>query len=179
MLLKILVALALALLVLAVVIAMRPGDFRYSRSIRVMAPPAVIFAQVNDFHQWEAWSPWAKLDPASKTVFDGPASGVGAGFGWSGNKEVGEGHMAITESHPTDLIRIRLDFVRPMKATNVTEFTFLRDDNQSLVTWTMSGKIGFMGKAFGLFVDCDKMMGDYFERGLVSLKAVSEAVGKR
>jgi len=28
--------------------------------------------QVNDFHQWDAWSPWAKLDPDAKITFEGP-----------------------------------------------------------------------------------------------------------
>lgn len=36
----------------------------------------------------------------------------------------------------------------------------------------MSGKNGFMGKAFGLFVNCDKMVGEKFEEGFANLKRV-------
>jgi hypothetical protein len=79
---------------------------------------------VNDFHNWEAWSPWAKLDPAAKATFEGPSAGTGAIFKWAGNKEVGEGSMTITESRPSDLIRIKLEFLRPFEATNSAEFTF-------------------------------------------------------
>ena len=38
----------------------------------------------------------------------------------------------------------------------------------------MSGKNNFMGKAFGLFVNCDKMVGGDFEKGLATMKSVTE-----
>jgi hypothetical protein len=82
-----------------------------------------VFAQVNDFHNWEAWSPWAKLDPAAKATFEGPHPGKGAIFRWAGNEEVGEGSMTITESRPSELIKIKLEFLKPFEATNTAEFT--------------------------------------------------------
>jgi hypothetical protein len=54
--------------VLSIVVATRPSTFRVERSIAVAAPPETVFAQVNDFHAWDAWSPWAKLDPQMKTT---------------------------------------------------------------------------------------------------------------
>jgi hypothetical protein len=73
------------------------------------------------------------------------------------------------------LIRIHLEFLRPFKATNDVEFTFKPEGSQTAVTWTMTGKNNFLSKAFGLFVDCEKMVGADFEKGLASLKAVAEA----
>ena len=61
-----------------------------------------------------------------------------------------------------------------MKARNVAEFTFQPKGSQTLVTWSMSGNNGFIGKAFGLFVNCDKMVGGDFEKGLASMKSVVE-----
>ena len=142
------------------------------------ASPAAVFAQVNDFHNWEAWSPWAKLDPACKNSFDGAHAGKGAGFAWAGNEKVGEGRMTITESRPSDLILIRLEFLKPFKATNTADFTFKAEGNQTIVTWSMSGKNNFFFKAFGLFVDCDKMVGKDFEKGLASMKSLVEASSK-
>src|SRR5882672_2161134 len=108
MLIKILLIAAAVIVVLAAIIAMQPSDFRITRNATIVGPPAAVFAQVNDFHKWEAWSPWAKLDPACKNTFDGAPAGKGAGFAWSGNKKVGEGRMTITESQPHNLIRIKL-----------------------------------------------------------------------
>ena len=64
---KILIGLVAIVALFAVIVALQPSDFRVTRSAPVAAPPSVVFAQVNDFHKWEAWSPWAKLDPAAKS----------------------------------------------------------------------------------------------------------------
>jgi hypothetical protein len=76
------------------------------------------------------------------------------------------------------VIHIKLEFLRPFKATNMAEFLFKADGNQTTVTWSMSGKNNFMGKAFGLFVDCEKMVGRDFEKGLASLDSTSQALVK-
>src|SRR5262245_40364188 len=91
------VAAVLAIIILGFVILVstRPADFRISRSAKMAAPPAKVFAQVNDFHNWDAWSPWAKLDPNAKATFGGESSGKGATFAWSGNDKVGEGRQTI------------------------------------------------------------------------------------
>src|SRR5882762_2592603 len=120
----ILLSLLAVVVIFLIVVAMQPAEFKVSRSATIAAPPATVFAQVNDFHKWEAWSPWAKMDPNSKATYDGPASGPGAGFAWAGNDKVGEGHMTIKESQPNDLIRIDLQFIKPFTANNVAEFTF-------------------------------------------------------
>ena len=124
MLKKIFVGIVVIVVAFAVIVALQPSEFRVARSTTISAPPAAVFAQVNDFHNWEAWSPWAKLDPAAKATFEGPRAGKGAIFRWAGNEEVGEGSMMITESRPSDLIRIKLDFLKPFEATNTAEFTF-------------------------------------------------------
>jgi len=171
-----------ALLVLVVgfaaIVALQPSDFRVTRSAAIAAPPEAVFSQVNDLHRWEAWSPWAKLDPAAKSTYEGPAAGVGAAFSWAGNNQVGEGRMTITESRPNDLIRMNLEFIKPIKATNITEFTFKPEGNLTVVAWTMSGKNNFISKAIGLFMDCEKMVGGQFEKGLAQIKSIAEGATK-
>jgi hypothetical protein len=174
----ILVGLVALLAVLSVVIATRPGEFRVARSATMPAAPAAVFAQVNDFHKWEAWSPWAKLDPDAKSTFEGPTAGTGAIFRWDGNGNVGAGSMKITESRPSDLIRIQLDFIRPFAGTNDVEFTFKPQGDQTNVTWSMAGKNNFIAKAIGLVMDCEKMIGGNFEQGLAGIKSVVEKDGR-
>ena len=178
MLKKILISLAVIVVVLVVVVAMQPSEFRIARSATISAPAPAVFAQVNDFHKWDAWSPWAKLDPAAKATFEGPSAGIGAIFRWAGNEEVGEGSMTITESRPSDLIRIKLEFQRPFAATNTAEFTFKPEGNQTAVTWSMEGKNNFIAKAMCLFMNMDKMVGGQFEKGLASMKSIVEAAPK-
>jgi hypothetical protein len=179
MLKKILIALAAIVVVFVIVVAMQPSEFRVARTATISAPAPAVFAQVNDFHNWEAWSPWAKLDPAAKNSFEGPSAGIGAIFRWAGNKEVGEGSMTITESRPSDLIRIKLEFLKPFAATNSAEFTFKPDGDQTAVTWSMAGKNKFISKAICLFMNMDKMVGGKFEEGLARMKSVVEAAPKQ
>ena len=179
MLKKILIGLVVVVLVFAGVVALQPSDFRVTRSATIAAPPAVVFSQVNDFHKWQAWSPWAKMDPAAKNNFEGAPAGTGAVFTWDGNSKVGEGRMTLTESLPPDLIRIKLDFVRPFAGTNSVEFTFRPEGNQTVVTWTMAGKNNFLARAICLFMSMDKMVGGEFEKGLAQMKAIAEAAASR
>ena len=175
MLLTILIVIAVLIALFCIVVALRPDEFCVSRSATIFAPPAVVFGYVNDLHKWQEFSPWAKLDPAAKNSFEGPGSGVGASFAWAGNGKVGEGRMTITESRPDELIRFRLDFLKPFAATNTAEFTFKSEEGKTIVTWSMSGKSNFFFKAMGLFMNCDKMVGAQFSEGLANLKALAEA----
>jgi len=178
MLTKILIVVALLIIVLLIVIAMQAPSYTVARSASMAAAPPAVFAQVNDFHNWEAWSPWAKLDPSMKQSFQGAPEGTGAIYSWVGNKKVGEGRMTITESRPTDLVRIKLEFIKPFASIADTEFTFKPEGNQTGVTWTMSGRKNFMAKAFGLFMSMDKMIGRDFEKGLAQMKSVVETKTK-
>ncbi len=174
MLTKILIALAVIVLVFIAIVVTRPAEFRVVRSAAIAAPAPAVFAQVNELRKWEAWSPWAKRDPAMKQTYDGTPAGTGAVTAWAGNREVGEGRMTITESRPAELIRIKLEFFKPFTATNTAEFTFKPEGNRTVVTWSMSGQNNFIAKAVHLFMDMDKMVGKDFEAGLANLKAVTE-----
>jgi hypothetical protein len=165
MLVKILVALAVIVIGFVAVVAMRPSEYRVARTTTIAAPATAVFAQVNDFHKWYAWNPWAKMDPAMKQTYEGAPAGVGAVYTWAGNREVGEGRMTLTESRPDALIRIQLEFLRPFAATSTAEFTFMPEGDQTVVTWSMVGKVNFIAKAIHLFVDMDRMIGGNFETG--------------
>lgn len=168
-------AAVLVLGVLAVIVATRPSEFRIERATTIAATAPGVFAQVNDFHKWEAWSPWAKLDPQVKNSYEGAPAGQGAVFAWAGNDKVGEGRMTLTESRPNESIKIKLEFIKPFASTCDTAFTFKPQGGQTGVTWTMDGENNYIGKAFCLFMSMDKHVGGDFERGLANMKSVAES----
>ncbi len=175
MLANILIGAAVVLVVLVVVILLQPSTFHVERSISILAAPDKPFAKVNDFHAWDAWSPWEGKDPALKKTYSGAASGVGAGYAWVGNKDVGEGRMTIETSDAPRRIGIKIEFIKPFSATNQATYSFVPADGGTRVTWAMDGNKNFVLKAFHLFVNIDKLIGPDFERGLLALKKVSEA----
>lgn len=175
MLKKILLAFALAIVVLGIVIQVQPNTYSVQRSVTIAAPPATVFPMVNDFHNWGAWSPWEKLDPAMKRTYAGPGAGTDSVYEWAGNKQAGAGRMRIVESRPNELVRIKLDFVQPFPSSSMTNFTMKPDGGGTNLTWDMTGDSNFMVKAMGLFSSMDKMIGPDFERGLAQMKARAEA----
>jgi carbon monoxide dehydrogenase subunit G len=178
MLIKILIAVAVVLVVaallFAIAVSMQPSDFVITRSTTIDAPPAAVFAEVNDFHRWQPWSPWEKLDPNLKRTYEGPTAGEGAKYAWEGDGNVGAGQMTITESKPSEQILIKLEFIRPFAGVNQTVFDFQPKGDQTAVTWTMSGKYHWCAKAMGMFMSMDKMIGGNFDDGLASMKSVVE-----
>lgn len=172
----ILAGVVLLIVAFVIVVAKQPSEFRLARSATMNAPAGAVFAQVNDFHNWRAWSPWERLDPELKRTYEGAPAGVGAAYSWVGNKKVGAGRMTITESRANELIRIKLEFFKPFKAINVTEFVFQPVAQQTSVTWSMTGTFNVISKIFCVFMNMDKMVGKNFEEGLANMKSVVEVV---
>jgi len=155
--------------------ARRPDTFRVERSATIAAPASRIFALLDDFHSWSAWSPWEKLDPGMQRTFSGAERGPGAVYAWSGNKKAGQGRMEITESDAPNRLAIQLHFIAPFEAHNTTVFTLVPDGGGTRVNWAMHGNNSFGFKVMGMFMNMDRMVGGDFERGLANLKAVAES----
>lgn len=144
------------------------------RTIGVSAPPADVFAHVNDFHAWQAWSPWEGLDADQRRTYTGPDSGVGAHYAWHGNRKVGEGTMEIIGAEAPGSVTVDLRFIKPFKSTAETRFDIAPDGEGSTVSWTMQGELTFVTKIMGIFKSMDAMIGPDFEKGLRQLKAAAE-----
>ncbi len=175
---KILLGLVAIIVIVCVIAAFQSDEMSVTRSTTVAAPPEAVFKVVNDFRQWDAWSPWSKLDPNMKKSLEGPPEGAGAVYKWSGNNEVGEGSTTLVESKPNEKVVMKLAFVRPMEGTSDVQFTFAPEGAGTKVTWAMQGKKPFIGKIVGLFMDCEKMCGDQFNEGLANLKKIAESAPK-
>ena len=178
MLVKILIGVAGVLVLFVAVVATRPSAYHVERKLAVAAPAELVFGVLNDLHQFAGvlvlfGSPWGKLDPNMQKTFEGPAAGVGQSYSWSG-KEVGKGKMTIEESVPGQKVGIKLHFVKPMESTAHCALTLAGAPAGSLVTWSMEGNHNFIGKAIGLFMNMDKMLGRDIEMGLARLKTVAE-----
>jgi len=170
------IAMAVVTLLAALLIyaAIQPDTFRIQRATSIKAPQERIFAVLNDFLRWEAWSPWEKKDPAMKRTFSAVTSGKGAVYAWEGNSDVGHGRMEIAESVAPSKVAIKLDFVKPFETHNVVEFTLEPRGDSTHVTWVMQGPMPYISKLITVFVNMDSMVGKDFETGLVNLKAVTE-----
>lgn len=147
----------------------KPDTFRVERSLVIAAPVAAIHPHINDLRAWAHWSPYEAKDPDIQLEYGGAPRGVGAWSAWNGDNNVGEGRMEIVESTPQH-VRLRLDFVRPMEASNGADFTLTPEGNSTRVSWAMDGKAMFVTKVMQVLVDFDGLVGRDFEEGLAKLK---------
>ena len=170
-------ALFIVLLLIAALlflVATRPARFRVQRSIHIDAPRERLFALVSDFHNFDAWSPWAALDPSMRKTFSGADNGQGAVYEWQGNSKVGQGRMEIVDAVAPARVVIKLDFLKPFKAHNTAEYLLTANGEGTEFAWVMHGSNNFLSKLMGVFFSMDKMVGGQFEQGLASLKALAE-----
>lgn len=150
-----------------------PKDVRVERSTEIDAPPQAVFEMVNDFQQFNRWQPWALIDPTTRYVYEGPATGAGSRMMWySDHPEVGDGAQEIVLSEPYSLVRTHLDF--GMQGVAVADYVIDEANGGSVLTWTLETNMGenpIMGY-FALLMD--GMVGTAYEQGLANLKEILE-----
>lgn len=165
-----------ALLVLGfVAVSVQPDSQHIERSKIVHAAPSDVYAVVADFRQWNAWSPWAELDPAQKTTFSENPVGKGAWTTWEGNDQVGKGKMTYTEAVENEKLVEHLEFIEPFASEATVTFTFTPEGDGTKVVWAYDAEQAFMAKAMGMVMDMEAMLGGDFEKGLNKMAPLAEA----
>lgn len=155
-----------------IIAALRPNTFRYERSAVIHASPADVFALLNNPKEGEKWSPWVELDPDANYSYSGPESGVGAAVAWDGDKNVGAGKIIITESVPHEMVRLHMEFYKPMAGLADVEYQLTPEGDGTRVQWAMYGDVNYLGKLMSLFINCEKMVGETTMKGFENLNRV-------
>lgn len=150
--------------------ARRPDTFKYARSLAIDAAPERIMAMIASPRAMNTWNPFA-ADPSSKGEYAGPESGPGAAYHFAGRS--GTGRFEVVRVEP-GLAAMRLVMTKPLACDNAVAFTLEPQGASTLVTWTMEGRQSLPAKIMSVFIDCDRMCGSQFEKGLADLKAKVE-----
>ncbi|MEX2963400.1 SRPBCC family protein [Microbulbifer sp. TYP-18] len=151
-----------------------PRQVTVERSVYIAKPPPVVFPYVNNFHNFNRWSPWYHLDPETQYSYGGAAEGVGASMSWSSDSDdVGSGSQTITASEPFSLVRTSLDF--DGQGTAVAEFRLQPQGSGTNITWSFSSDMGEGPVARWMGVVVKNMVGESYGQGLQKLKAIAES----
>jgi len=168
---EIVIAAAILVGALLLLAASRPSSFRVHRTTLIQARPETVYAILQDFRKFGAWSPWEKLDPAMTKTCSG--QGQGAVYEWEGNRKAGAGRMEITDAIEPSKVQIALQFLKPFRSSSTTTFVLVERDGETQVTWRMVGPKTFMTRVMGIFTSMDKVVGKDFEKGLARLDAAA------
>lgn len=160
---------------LHVLLPIRSKDFSYVREITINRPHHEVFAYLKPLKNFRSWNPFLKADPQTRLEFQGTDGQPGFVASWEGNGQVGAGEQEITRILDGRRIDFELRFKKPFRATNQGYWAAeALPGDQTRVSWCMSGKTPFPMSLFGLFMNCEKMIGSQFEAGLSELKALLE-----
>lgn len=163
------------LVLLAVIGLLLPAQSHVERSVVIDAPADTVFPLINNFHEFNRWSPWAKKDPDTQYRFEGPDSGTGAKMSWSSeNPQVGKGSQEIVESEPNERVATGLDFGD--MGTAQAAFTLEPAGDGVKVTWGFDVEHGMnpVNRYMGLLMD--RWVGADYEAGLADLKELAESL---
>ncbi|WP_347922444.1 SRPBCC family protein [Pontimicrobium sp. SW4] len=151
-------------------IAVQPNSYDIQRSRVIKAPAELLFNQINDFKNWESWSPWVEKEPNLQISYPEQTSGVGGSYSWIG--EDGPGNMKTLAVSPFDSISQEMQF-DDFPPSNVY-WKFDKVDEGTKVTWGMKAdEVPFLLKFFAAISGgMDKMVGPDYERGLEKLDSL-------
>jgi len=163
---------------LAVMVSTRPERLKVQRSVEMSAAPDVVFAQLNDFHHWAAWSPWDQKDPSMKRTYPGSPVGIGAGYSWESSSQ-GEGKLTIVQSTPPNMLTVQVESLRSRDTSGTMTFRVTSSDSRdSTVTWSLTLDNSLTSRGLSLFSNLGATLDEDFRTGLAELKRVSEALSK-
>ncbi|MHA1189824.1 MAG: SRPBCC family protein, partial [Alphaproteobacteria bacterium] len=151
-----------------------PGERSVARWIEIEAPPETVFPYVNDFRQFNRWSPWASRDPDTVYEFEGPSTGAGSIMKWdSAHPQVGTGRQEITATEPNSRVDTIIAFDGMGDATASFVLEPLGDTTK--VSWHFNTQLGMnpMWRYMGVMMD--RWVGGDYEDGLANLKILVEA----
>lgn len=156
---------------MAIYIAVQPNSFEVERSRTIKAPAVVIYNNVIDFKNWEAWSSWAEADPNMKITLSDNTKGIGGSYSWE--DEDGIGVMSTTDAKPHSSITQEMKFAEFSKSDISWKFEDATDGSTN-VTWKIAGKdLPFMFKMFSVFMGgMEKQIGPNYERSLEKLDSI-------
>lgn len=173
MLKKIMMGLGLIIAVVLIIAAVQSPEMTVSREIEIAATPEALFPFINNSKKSYVWMPWAESDPGVKIEYSGPEEGVGSFSSWRG-KEMGVGTAEVVESITNQVVKTKLTYTEPFAMSQLAEVSLTPVSGGTLVKWSVSGQSNYFFRLMGLFVNCDKMIGGEFEKGLKKLKVLNE-----
>ena len=150
-----------------------PSQTRVVVSADVDAPPATVFALVNDMRRMHLWYPAAESDPNARVVFSGPPRGSGSTVSWDG-AIAGSGTQTITESRPFEYVETLIN--EGEDAETRAWFVLTPGIGQTHVQWGFEHDYGLnvIGRYFGLMVT-GVIRRDY-EINIEKLKSLAESL---
>lgn len=155
----------------SIYIAVQPNSFDVTRTKTINAPQSVVYNNVIDFKNWEAWNSWKEEKPEIVITLSEKTEGIGGSYSWE--DEDGIGTMKTIDAKPNASIMQEMQF-GDFPSSDVTWNLKPNEDGSTEVTWNIKGEdLPFVFKMFStLMGGMEKQIGPRYERSLTMLDSV-------
>jgi hypothetical protein len=173
-LLRILAAIGIIIVLVLIVAAFTKKEYSLETEIIINRPRQEVYDYVRHFSNQPAYSPWLRLDPASKIGMRGTDGEQGAVFTWESEK-IGQGEQEIIALNEPSQITYAITFIKPFagKATNIQYFDEPAP-GQTRLRNTFSSSMPYPMNIMLLCMDMNKTIGKELNNGNNNLKEVLE-----
>ncbi|MFP4846598.1 SRPBCC family protein [Winogradskyella sp. PE311] len=167
----VLLLLLIVIIGFSIYIAVQPNSFEVTRTKTINAPQSVVYNNVIDFKNWEAWNSWKDEKPETIITLPEKTLGIGGFYTWE--DEDGVGTMKTIDTRENSSISQEMQF-GDFPPSDVTWDLKANTDGSTEVTWNIKGEnLPFIFKAFSVVMGgMEKQIGPHFERGLTMLDSV-------
>ncbi|GEO09087.1 SRPBCC family protein [Segetibacter aerophilus] len=174
MLVKILVVIVIIVGVVLIMALFVNKHYTIQREITVNKPKQEVFNYIKHLKNQDNFSKWVMQDPGMKKDFKGTDGTIGFVYAWdSQDKNAGKGEQEIVNIKEGEKLDVEVRFEKPFAGVAHTPFaTEAVSENQTKVTWGMTGENPYPRNIMNLFMD--KMMGKDIEASLTNLKGILE-----
>lgn len=167
----------LGLIVLLVLVGfLLPGKMELSRTVRVNAPAAYSFEEVNGLENWQKWSYWNNLDTSMTVTYGEKRTGEGGSYSWK-SEDMGEGKLIITESVPYSSIKADLDFMENGTAKSWYTFEPVGDSTNVSMGFATDFGMNPIARWAGVIM-MESEMNKAFDYNLQKIKEIAESKPK-
>ena len=144
--------------------------FNVEKNIEIEAPLSKVRTLIQDFKEWNSWSPWTIIEPECPIEIEGNPGEVGHSMHWEG-KIIGSGKNTLS-SIEGSTFNYDLEFIKPWKSKAKTSLILEDAGTKTKVTWTMKSSMPFF--LFFMVKTMKNWIGMDYDRGLRMLKEIAE-----
>jgi len=167
----ILFVLLIAIIGFSIYIAVQPNSFNVTRTKSIKAPAAVIYNNVIDFKNWEAWSSLAEKNPDLVITLPEQTKGAGSSFSWENNDGIST--MKTLEVTTNKFIKQEMQ-IADFPIFEATWKFMDNKDGSTQVTRIITGNdLPFLFKAYTAVTGgMDKQIGFHYTRNLEKIDSI-------
>lgn len=146
-----------------------PNQIEFEQTIKLNAPKALVWNELNSLEAKNKWCPWKELDSNVFIEFQGNPGTVGSTRLWKGNSVIGTGEEKIIQVSDSS-ITTQTKYLKPFELQSTSTLCVSKNADFVEVKWDFKSEVPFPSNVFYALIDLKGLLSSDYERGLKMLE---------